>query len=181
MSDHSRNRSRAAALANVNSIDVSWTVARICCLALLLALFNGYSDRIGVLVSADDPASFVPLLAPEFFAGLLLRLNFWWGLSLALYVVNLYVGHWMWGTRLADYALAFFGMFILAKTISSPLLGMNPQWLQSGPSATSMAEQLVPLLTWLIRGCLAAALLAWLVLLAVKLHALRHTTSPVPA
>jgi hypothetical protein len=177
MPDRSVDRHREAALANANRISVPWTLARVCCLVLLLVLFNRHPGRIGVIVSADDPSSFVPLLAPEFLAGLLLRLNLWCGLSLALYVVNLWVGRWTWGTRLAGYALTFFGMLILAKTISSPLLGTSPQWLQSAPSAVSVAERVVPLLAWLVKGTLATALIAWLVLLAAEVQALRRAMS----
>jgi hypothetical protein len=165
----------------MDRIRMGWTIARISGLVFALVLFNRYPERIGVIVSAGEPTSFVPLLPPEVFDALLLRLNVWWGLTLALDVANLYVGRWLWGTRLVDYALAFFGMFILAKTISSPLLGMNGQWAQSGQAALSYAHRLLPLVTWLLRGTLAAALVAWLVLLAVKLQTLRSATSMTPA
>ena len=177
----SRDRNRVGAAGRVDHIHVGWSAGRICALSALLLLFNRYPDRIGVAVSAGDPSSFVPLLAPEFLELFLLRLNVWWGLTLALDVVNLYAGRWLWGTRLLDCALAFFGMFIMAKIISTPMVGVNPEWVQAGQSAVAVVEKLVPLLTWLVRGGLAVALMAWLAMLALKLQALRDAGVPSAA
>ncbi len=174
MSENRSGRASDVAVKDPACIRVGWTFAGGCVLVALLVLFNAFPERIGVIVSADDPSSFVPLLAPEFFEDLLLRLNVWWGLALALNVVNLYYDRWMWGTRLADYALTFFGMFILLKVIFSPILGVNPEWVQPGQPAVLVAERLVPLLTWLVKGGLAAALIATLVSLAVKLRSLHR-------
>jgi hypothetical protein len=171
-----RNPSRKVAATTEDGIHIGWTVARICGLVLALVLFNRYALRLGVIVAAGDPTSFVPLLPPDVFAALLLRLNVWWGLTLTLYVVNLYVGRWMSTTRVVDCALAFFGMFILAKTISSPLLGASALWLQSGQSALAVSHRLLPVVTWLLRGTLAAALMAWLALTAAKLQTLSQPT-----
>jgi len=174
MSKNYAKRASDPPIKNPDRIDVGWTIASICGLAALLVVFNAFPERIGVIVSADEPSSFVPLLAPEFFEDLLLRLNVWWGLALALNVVNMYYDRWMWGTRLADYALTFFGMFILLKVIFSPVLGVNPEWVQPGQPAVLVAERLVPLLTWLVKGGLAAALIATLVSLGVKLRSLHR-------
>jgi hypothetical protein len=146
-------------------------------LVALLVLFNRYPDRIGLVVSADDPSSFVPLVSAEFLELFLLRLNVWWGLTLTLDVVNLYAGRWLWGTRLLDCALTFFGMLILAKTITSPMVGVNPEWVQAGQAAVAAVQKVVPLLTWIVRGGLATALLAWLAMLALKLRALSETAT----
>ena len=162
--------------ATENGIHIGWTVARIGGLVLALVLCNRYALRLGVTVTAGDPASFVPLLPPDVFAALLLRLNVWWGLTLTLYVVNLYVGRWFSATRVVDCALAFFGMFILAKTISSPILGASTVWLQSGQSALAASHRLLPVAKWLLRGTLAAALIAWLVLTTAKLQTLNRPT-----
>lgn len=174
MSKNCGKRASDLPTKNPDRIDVGWTIASICGLAALLVVFNAFPERIGVIVSADDPSSFVPLLAPEFFEDLLLRLNVWWGLALALNVVKLYFGRWNWGTRLADYALTFFGMFILLKVIFSPILGVNPEWVQPGQPAVLVAERLVPLLTWLVKGGLVAAVIATLVSLGVKLRSLHR-------
>jgi hypothetical protein len=178
MSATSRDRSRVGAAGRVQPIHVGWSLGRIGALSALLLLFNRYPDHIGVVVSAGDPSSFVPLLSPAFLELFLLRLNVWWGLTVALDVVNLYTGRWLWGTRLLDCALSFFGMFIIARAISSPMVGVNPAWVQAGQSAVAAVERMVPHLTWLVRGGLATALLAWLAMMALKLQALRKTVVP---
>ena len=181
MSATSRDRNRVGEAGRVQLIHVGWSICRICALSALLLLFNRYPDHIGVVVSADDPSSFVPLLSPAFLELLLLRLNVWWGLTVALDVVNLYAGRWLWGTRLLDCALSFFGTFILAKAISSPMVGVNPEWVQAGQAAVAAVERMVPLLTWLVRGGLAVALMAWLAMMALKLQALSKAVVPSAA
>ena len=181
MSATSRDRNRVGEAGRVQLIHAGWSVARICVLSALLLLFNRYPDHIGVVVSADDPSTFVPLLSPAFLELFLLRLNVWWGLTVALDVVNIYVGRWLGATRLLDCALTFFGMFILARAIASPLVGVNPEWVQAGQAAVAAVQKTVPLLTWLVRGGLAAALLAWLAMLALKLQALSKAVVPSSA
>ncbi|HUW14015.1 MAG TPA: hypothetical protein VM537_30100 [Anaerolineae bacterium] len=186
MSATSRDRNRIGTAGRVAHMDVrhihvGWSVGRICILSALLLLFNRYPDRIGVVVSAGDPSTFVPLLSPEFLEQFLLRLNVWWGLTVALDVVNLYAGRWLSSTRLLDCALAFFGMFIIANAIASQMVGVNPEWVQAGQSVVASVEKMVPLLTWLVRGGLAVALMAWLAMMALKLQALSKAVVPSAA
>ena len=177
MSEYRGIPSSPTPVKEADCIRVGWTMATGCVLIALLVLFNRVPERVGMIISAGEPSSFAPLLGPESFRDILPRLNLWWGLTLALAVANLYIGRWTWGTRLADYALTFFGVFILARILVSPVFGLNPEWVQSGRPAVLIAYRLVPLLTYVVKGSLLAAIIGALVSLGAKLQAASRDVS----
>lgn len=154
-------------------IHVGWTIVNICVLSALIILFNVFPDRIGVILSIDDPSSFVPLLAPDFFKDELPRLNLWWGLALALNVVNLYYGRWHRGTRLAAYALTVFAMLILVRLIGRPVVGPDLERVVLSQPLVQVEQNLVPFLPVLVKVVLVVALIATIVALGKKLNQLR--------
>jgi len=117
-----------------------------------IILFNFFPQQVGILVSADDPSSFVPLLAPEFRVHLP-WLNLWWGLALAMNLVDLTVtgalrhelGTWQVTKRWIDVGLSFFCALILFRL----LIG--------GPIV--QGEQSVAFLTAFVKFVLALALM----------------------
>jgi hypothetical protein len=145
-------------------ISIGWVIVRICILIVLIIQFNFFPERIGVIVSATAPTSFVPLLAPEFHANMP-WLNFWWGLALILELTHLCLRRWQPWTRWADLALSVLVALVLlqiilqgailvcperAAAVWNELTTLPPRWQQSG----------VDILDLLIRGGLTLAILA---------------------
>jgi hypothetical protein len=179
MSETKQN-TRDTAVTDRDRVQVTTTLVGCCIVLASLVIFNAFPERIGLLISADNPASFVPL-APEFFREILPRLNAWWGLTLALAAVNLYYGRWTPGARIADLALTLFGIFIFVKVIATPLFAQHGAWLPADLAALTMPEQFLPVLTWLVKGVLGMAILGSLVSLVPKLRTLAHSWVPATA
>jgi len=93
-------------------------------LAAAIILFNFYPQRVGILVSANDPSSFIPLLAPESRVHLP-WLNLWWGLALATNLVDLGVagalGHepvrWQVAKQWVDVGLGILSTIVLFRLL----------------------------------------------------------------
>jgi len=168
------------AIADRDRVQVATTLVGCCIVLACLVVFNAYPERIGLLLSADKPASLVPLSA-QFYREILPRLNAWWGLTLALAVVNLTYGRWTRGTRIADVALTVFGIFIFVKVIATPLFAQHAAWLPAELSVLTMPEQSLPLMTWVVKGVLGMTILGALVSLGPKLRTLARTWVPVSA
>jgi hypothetical protein len=132
-------------------------------------LFNFFPERVGVLVSADQPDSFVPLLTPEF-ARLLPWLNLYWGLAFTLCLVHLSLGRWYWTTRLADLLLSTFGLFVLLLLLTGgPIVSLTPGQAVAGEPLAQLDQGLMPLASALLQGVLWLAFLAGCVVVAKKL------------
>ena len=87
-------------------------------------VFNFFPQNVGVLVSATDPSSFIPLLAPEF-QSYLLWLNTWWGVTFSLYVALLVLGKWNRATRWIDIARRLFGIVLLGcMVVGAPFVAV---------------------------------------------------------
>lgn len=170
----------ARSVADRDRIQVATTLIGCCIVLASMVLFNAYPEHIGLRISADRPASFVPL-APEFFGEVLPRLNAWWGLTLALAAVNLTYGRWTWGTRLADIALTVFGIFIFVKVIATPLFAQHGAWLPAELSVLTMPERFLPVMTWVVKGALGMTILGSLVSLGPKLRTLARAWVPASA
>ena len=84
----------------------------------LTVLFNFYPQRVGFVVSANDPASFTPMLAPGFDA-FLPWLNTYWFWAFNLCLANLVLRRWTSLTRLFDLLLDLFGAAIVGLMIAN--------------------------------------------------------------
>ena len=83
----------------------------------LAVLFNVYPQRVGFIVSANDPASFTPMLAPGFEA-FLPWLNTYWFWAFNLCLASLVLRRWTSLTRLFDLLLDLFGAAIVGLMIA---------------------------------------------------------------
>lgn len=102
------------------------TLAEIGLIVVAFVLLNAFPERIGFITSFEEPIRFVPILATEFFAHLPL-LNLYWAFALALSFYKLQVLHWSPGMRLADFALAILGLFVLYRLlVGGPILDLAP-------------------------------------------------------
>ena len=106
-------------------IGIVWIIMSLCAIAAASILFNFYPDKVGVLVSATDPSSFISLLAPEFQAHMF-WLNLWWGLAFTLNVVRLCLGRWTAVTRWADVALSVLAAFVLGRMVLGGPISVFP-------------------------------------------------------
>jgi hypothetical protein len=152
------SRDDRATVRERNCIRSVWVVAEIGALGALLVLFNLYPYKIGILISAADPASFMPVLAPTFKAHMP-WLNAWWGLALLLALAKLAYGHWTLAMRGADLGLRLLGAYVLGRLVfGDPLLGLNPQWASVPNSiVVRFADQALPLLNIVIKFVLGFA------------------------
>lgn len=151
---------------HTGQLNRAWLILDLCALVAAVILFNVFPDKVGVLVSATDSATFIPLVAPEFQIHMP-SLNLWWSLALLLTVIKLIYGRWTVVLRWADLGLRVLGIYVLVSLIlGGPLLRPeagwgrldNPLW---GPLGKDLALQPN---TWLKLG-----LGLWAAILTAKL------------
>jgi hypothetical protein len=131
---------------------------------IVLVLFNVLPQRIGVLISAVDPGSFVPLLSPVFFERYLPWLNVYWGLTLGLAFVNLVFQRWTVATRLVDIGINLLGLNIFVSMVFGPsILGVNPEWVEAGSAWVQVAQILVTPMSWIVTLVLVVVIFATIV------------------
>jgi len=133
----------------------------------LMMLFNVFPQRIGMVVSASDPDSFIPLFNPEFLDAYLPWFNAWWGLALSLNFVLLGLRRWTVATRWADFGLTLFGLSILLKVANAgPILNPGNEWIVEGLPWLEIGEgftmALVLSLNWTV----------WVITMAVAIGAI---------
>lgn len=138
-----------------------WCIVELCGIGALVVLFNLYPERIGVLFSATDPNTFVPLLAPEFQAHMA-WLNVCWGLALLLAAVKLICGRWTQVMRWTDLGLSVLGVYVLGRLVfGGPIVGLNPRWVAaSSASLDRFGREAIPLLNIVVKFVLGCALAA---------------------
>ena len=121
-------------VTNVNRADriyKGWLAVEICGLMAVLILFNAFPQWVGILVSADNLSSFVPLITPEFQV-YMPWLNLCWGLALGLAYVELFYGRWTLALRAADLGLCALGILVLCRFLfGGPIVGLNSQAISS--------------------------------------------------
>ena len=98
-------------------LSVAGRVVEIYLIIWLALLFNVYPQRVGFVVSANDPASFTPMLAPGFDA-FLPWLNTYWFWAFNLCLASLVLRRWTSLTRLFDLLLDLFGATIVGLMIA---------------------------------------------------------------
>ncbi len=103
---------------------VGTIIGMVLTLAIML-LLNVFPDKIGIIRSPMDPASFRPLLAPEF-REYMPWLNLCWGLTLTLCAINLTSGRWNIYSRWAEIGLNVLGAYILLRMVLGGPLLMYP-------------------------------------------------------
>ena len=145
-------------VTNVNRADriyKGWLAVEICGLMAVLILFNAFPQWVGILVSADNLSSFVPLITPEFQV-YMPWLNLCWGLALCLAYVELFYGRWTLALRAADLGLCALGILVLCRFLfGGPIVGLN-----SAP---------IPFLGLIVKATLWLALVGSIVTLFRKL------------
>ena len=156
-----------------------WPIVEIGILFSLLVLFNLFPAKVGILVSATDLSSFVPLLAPEFQPHLP-WLNLWWGLALLLAVVKLIVGRWTVELRWADVCLGILGAYVLSRLVfAGPIVGLDPRWVHEwNASVMRFDAQAVPFLNISAKFALGLALGGVVVATLQKMMRLLSQTQP---
>jgi hypothetical protein len=110
------NTSNLNARNDHDRIHVVGTVVDLCLIVVASIMFNMFPTQIGFIRSFTEPASFTPLLAPEFQTHLPL-LNLFWGLAFSLGVANLVMLRWNIGTRCVDVALSILGIIVMTELV----------------------------------------------------------------
>jgi hypothetical protein len=110
---------------NRTRVEVGGVIAEIVFTAIALIVFNLFPEWVGFNYWAsfnDGPSQFnqIPLLAPIFFTHYLPLLNAQWILKIGLNVVLLRQGRWQRWTRVADFFLAAFGVYIASRLAFGP-------------------------------------------------------------
>lgn len=147
-----------------NAVSSGEQIAEIVFTTIVIVVFNALPQRLGVLISAVDPGSFVPLLSPVFFERYLPWLNVYWALTLGLAFVNLVFMRWTVATRLVDIGINFLGLNIFVAMLFGPaIVGVNPEWVAAGSAWVQIAQSLVTPLSWVVTLVLAIAIFATIV------------------
>lgn len=132
----------------MNSIKVSshrfnrvWLTIETALLATVIIIFNLLAldvGPMGIVTSAAEQNSFVPLVAPGI-KSLVPWFNLWLGSAFIINLVNLLRGRWHPLTRLADLGTGIVGIGVLAATIViGPVLALEPTWA-AGQTATGLS------------------------------------------
>jgi hypothetical protein len=157
-------------------IEVGGVIAEIVFTVIALLVFNMFPEWIGVNYWAslnDGPSQFhqIPMLAPVFFTLYLPLLNVSWILKIGLNIVLLRQGRWQRWTRVADFFLAAFGVYVAARLAFGPdLLTME------GIRDPSLRETLARWVPLVLRLALYAGLLGSVVEAIKKLvQIFRHS------
>ena len=108
-------------------VEIGGLIAEIVFTAIALTIFNVFPEWVGLnyWVSLNDgPTQFtqIPMLAPIFFTLYLPLLNVSWLLRIALNVVLLRQGRWQRWTRVADFFLAAFGVYVAYRFAFGPFV-----------------------------------------------------------
>jgi hypothetical protein len=147
-----------------NAISAYEPIVEIVFTTIALVVFNVLPQRVGVLISAMEPDSFVPLLSPIFFERYLPWLNVYWALTLGLAFINLVFQRWTIATRLADIGVNFLGLNIFVSMLfGSSILGVNPEWAEAGSAWVQVAQALVTPMSWVVSLVLVIAIFATVV------------------
>jgi hypothetical protein len=151
----------------------AWLLVEVAVLAALMGLFNFFPQKIGVLVSAQESGSFIPLIMPGFTRNLI-GLNLWLGLALGLNLIVLINGRRTITMKWATIGLNFFGMAILGLILTTgPIVSLDGGWaaqqLAAGASIAWIERDLIPLLTLSITASLTMAILALFIATIKKL------------
>jgi hypothetical protein len=159
-------------------IHAGWVLVQVAFIFAVAMLFNFFPERVGVLVSADDPLSFVPLLTAEF-AWFLPWLNLYWGLAFTLCLVHLSLGRWHWTTRLADLLLGALGLFVLLLLITGgPIVGLTSAQAVAGEPPVEVEQKLMAIFSAFVQGVLWLWFLVGCVVVARKLLCLLNVSLP---
>jgi hypothetical protein len=147
-----------------NAISPYEPIVEIVFTTIALVVFNVLPQRVGVLISALEPDSFVPLLSPLFFERYLPWLNVYWALTLGLAFIHLVFQRWTIATRLADIAINILGLNIFVSMLFGPsILGVNPEWAEAGSAWVQVAQALVTPMSWVVSLVLVIAIFATVV------------------
>jgi hypothetical protein len=144
-------------------IELGNVIAEMVLTAIALVVFNFFPQWVGINFQAsidNAPSRWVsiPLLAPIFFARYLPLLNVQWIARLVLDAVLLRQGRWRRLTRLADFLLALFGVYIVSRMLFGPPL-LTVEEIRSA----SLRETLESILFPLIRVALGLGLFGSLI------------------
>jgi hypothetical protein len=157
-------------------VEVGGVIAEIVFTAIALLVFNMFPEWVGVNYWEsfnNGPSQFhqIPMLAPVFFTLYLPLLNVSWILKIGLNIVLLRQERWQRWTRVADFFLAAFGVYIVARMAFGPdLLTLE------GIRDPSLREVLARWVPWALRLALYAGLLGSVVEAIKKLvQIFRHS------
>lgn len=120
-------------------VSVGGAVARICLLVVLLLVVNVLPEGLGISLTRTEAGQWIvrPLLqtSPSW-------LNLWLTLSLALWVVNLYLRRWNPTTRWAELGLNVLAAFVLLQLFKGVLPAVSGMHvlLQPGQAQTTLAR-----------------------------------------
>jgi hypothetical protein len=131
-------------------IEVGGLVVEIVLTVIALLVFNLFPEWVGLNFPAsvnDAPARWVsvPMLAPVFFQLYLPLINVQWLVRIALDVVLLRQGRWQFLTRLVDFVLAVYGVYIVYRMFSGPPL-LTMETIASESLRGTLESILFPLL-----------------------------------
>jgi hypothetical protein len=103
------------------------TIIEVGLIAAIAIVLNFFPGKVGIFKSLTDPASFTPLLAPEFQVHMPM-LNLYWGFAFSLCIANLALRRWNIITRGAELGLNFLALAILVQMVLGGPIAVTP-WI----------------------------------------------------
>ena len=113
------------AKVDADRVHVIGTVVDMGLITAAAIVLNFFPENVGIFKSLADPASFRPLLAPEFQVHLPM-LNLYWGLATSLCIANLILGRWNLVTRSAELGLNMLALAILVQMVLGGPIAVSP-------------------------------------------------------
>jgi hypothetical protein len=156
-------------------VQIGGLIAETVMIVIALIVFNFFPQWIGLnfVASVDDTPHrwySIPLLAPTFFTAYLPLLNLTWILNIGLNLVLLRQGRWQLFTRLFDFALAIFGVFICYRMLTGPaILSME------AITPESLRQLLESILPFMLKVALIIGLIGGIIEAARKLYRIVQT------
>jgi hypothetical protein len=109
-------RTYLKAKTDLDHVHLVGTIIEIGLIAVIAIVLNFFPEKVGIFKSLTDPASFTPLLAPEFQVHMPM-LNLYWGFALSLCIANLALRRWNIITRGAELGLNLLALAILVQMV----------------------------------------------------------------
>jgi hypothetical protein len=113
------------AKTELDHVHLVGTVIEVGLIAAIAIVFNFFPEKVGIFKSLTDPASFTPLLAPEFQVHMPM-LNLYWGFAFSLCIANLALRRWNIITRGAELGLNLLALAVLVQMVLGGPIAVSP-------------------------------------------------------
>ena len=150
-------------------------------LVLVLALFNAFPEYVGVGYGRSIGSEFewhtIPLLNETFITTYIPLLNISWLLAIVLSFVLLLQRRWRWWTRLVDFGLEVYGIYIAYRFLSGPAVIDVNTTLMSGFDSAEVQKLVLTIVLKVLTSVFLVGIIAGTIESIRKLYRVFKTLS----